>query len=732
MEHLKEMIYKLDKITCMFYRNDQITLKLFGDEFQLICNDVFKICGMIEQKTAQELVSAVRRLIVAFEQKDVIALADIIKYEIENKLIYVLKKNADSMSNTEIKEQYHSNTQYLILDKGNYNKNLSALERIQGKTTKNHTKKFCDKYAIKDDYNTIMDCNCNLLVKKADVWWRLNSLYDVHNAAIEWTANIKKINYKSILIIIGISNVEYIRQILAELQKDNILIIFEPDKNIFALNMLYNQMYDILSDERCYLFVKDVNMNIFTHVFSLLDYTMVELINFYVLPNYDFLYSNEINEFLNICKKQIDYMAICENTVILKNENIISNVIRNLQIIENSSSLLQLKEQFSQEEKENIPVIIVAAGPSLDKNIEELKRAKGKALIIGVDSSMRMLLKHGIIPDLVVTIDPDKERVLFEDDRTDSIPIVYCAHSTFDILKKNCSKHILFSSINYIQYLFDKFQKKVGEIDSGGSVANAAFSVGVYIGFKNIILIGQDLAFTNNKKHASVVYEEKEICEDEKDQYEEIEGIDGNSILTYANFRVYRDWFEAKINQNQHINVINATEGGALIHGAINMTLKSAINQFCQKQNKINFSKKIMECRQILNQQDKIKYREIVSETVLVCDKLKESFERCKALYQLIIDQVNKNTLTDMLLTEYLDKIKGIIEQNVKEPIMEFVSCYARQEELKASQGLYDCDDDRKDLAMRGVRVLDAYIKAVDKVREKYFMLIMEMKIPLK
>lgn len=791
MEQLKEMIRRLDRIATMLYQNDSKSLQTLGAEFQGISNGLLQICRVAQPQVAQELVSALKRLMDAFAQKNVITLADIIRYEIENKLI-AITQNATSMNNIDIeinetessqgessqvgyshaesskvgsshaeslqaessqagssqseilqtgasdtecldvtlKEQYPFNMEHLILNEEYYRGNLDALEEAQGGEIRRIAENYCNAYATEEDDTILMDGNCNIAVHRGDCWCRLNSQYDPEKAAKVWTESMRDIYYKSILVVCGISNVEYIRQTLATLGRENLLIVYEPDTNIFALNMLYNRMDDILRDQRCFLFVDDINMDIFVDAFDrLVGYTAMELVKLYALPVYDVLYADKIKAFVTICRKQLDYTALVAQTIVMKNENVISNIIRNLQIVENSSSLLQLKGRFDENERKHIPAIIVAAGPSLDKNIDQLKQAKGKALIIGVDSSMRMLLKHEIMPDLVVTIDPDKERVLFEDERTDTVSIVYCMHSTFDILKKNKSRHILYSNTKYISRLFQAFDKKLGEIDSGGSVANAAFAVASYIGFKNIIMIGQDLAFTNNKKHASVVYAEKGISEEEKDQYEMIEGIDGKPILTYANFRVYRDWYETKIAQNQQIHVINATEGGAMIHGAVNMTLKDAIAQYCDGFGQIDFAEKITGCELILEDTQKKEFRKIIADTLPVCDRLKTDFERGKTWYQAIIDGVDARTLTDAQLKEYLDKTNAIIEDSDKESVMEFVSYYARQEELKASEGLFSSEDDRKDVAMRGIRVLDSYISAVEKVREKYRMLVEEMEI---
>ena len=70
----------------------------------------------------------------------------------------------------------------------------------------------------------------------------------------------------------------------------------------------------------------------------------------------------------------------------------------------------------------DIPAFVVASGPSLNKNIEELKRAKGKSLIVAVDSAIPTLLRNDIVPDLFVTLDSKKDIRHTDDERSHTIP----------------------------------------------------------------------------------------------------------------------------------------------------------------------------------------------------------------------------------------------------------------------------------------------------------------------
>ena len=82
----------------------------------------------------------------------------------------------------------------------------------------------------------------------------------------------------------------------------------------------------------------------------------------------------------------------------------------------------------------DITGIVVAAGPSLNKNIKELKRAKGKAFIIAVDTALKPLLREGIIPDMFFIVDAMKPLDLVDMNGVEQIPMVTTLNATPEIL----------------------------------------------------------------------------------------------------------------------------------------------------------------------------------------------------------------------------------------------------------------------------------------------------------
>lgn len=656
-------------------------------------------------KYKQELLEKSNELIMCYNAQSVIGLADILKYKIEpilSEMLMIEHKEDD------FKEKNN-------ISSSNYEKNKSVLSKKLMEIYSG----FCnlDTTMIDDDESIMVDMKGNIAVNTADGLVYINSVYDDSYAVKCWCESLGQFSYKDIVFICGISNFSYIRGLFDYIDKDTVVIAYEPNQKIFAANMIYTDIRDVLLKDNFILLVNGINDNLLNNCMeSLFDFKTFSDSRIYSLPGYDVLYYDEIKEFEKKCIRKMEYLQINNNSIIVMNEKSNYNIIMNMQFYKESTDVLRIKEQLDKDGVcEKVPAIIVAAGPSLDKNIKYLSAAKGKACIIAVDSAIRMLLMNNIIPDMLVTLDPNKERILFEDDRVNDMYICYSVYGTHDVIKKNRKKKILYNSMSYMYNMLMDMGVKTGILDTGGSVANSAFSIARYIGFKNIIIIGQDLAFTDNKKHASVVYDDGGINEKEKAKYTTIEGIDGTEMLTYMNFKVYRDWYENYLEQDKDLNMINATEGGAMIHGAVNMRLEDAINQYCKEYVDI---KKYIDASEILLPEDKyIVFKEEVYKSIQNLDKIRNCAIKCDEIYNQISKQ--EDSSKKLSLSKQIEALDKEME-SYKE--MEFVQYHAKLVENRETAGIYniECDDIWQDTIKRGKNVVKAYIEGADVIKDLF------------
>lgn len=232
---------------------------------------------------------------------------------------------------------------------------------------------------------------------------------------------------------------------------------------------------------------------------------------------------------------------------------------------------------------EGKPAIIVGAGPSLDKNVKLLKELNDEIFIFCTHTAYKVLINEGIVPHAICAIDSNQP--IIDEYKKDgfTVPFFTCFHVPTEIFQY--AKGDVFFSKNSADGISTKVIEElkidVKETALGGSVACSMMGILHEAKFSPIILIGMDLAFTDNKTHASgTFYADKTKFDfDFQNGRQMVLGYNGGAVETSLSMKTYIDWFENFI-KIKNVDVINATEGGAFIEGAKNMTLKDAINKY--------------------------------------------------------------------------------------------------------------------------------------------------------
>ena len=565
-----------------------------------------------------------------------------------------------------------------------------------------------------------------IAVKKDKDITYLNSRYNDEYAAEKWVEGIEDIKYKSVLIVLGLANGIYAKTLLKRLGAENDMIIYEPDPYILLKNLEEIDLTQLWRDQRVHIFTKGINEKEFRDAIGIIcPYERINYTQIVALPNYSQLFGEEIARIEDIVLKEVRFIEAQSSTYYHLGEEMNDNMIDNLEFVSEGTTIDILKERISQvDDYENIPAIIVGAGPSLKKNIEELKNSKNKAFIIATDSAIKPMLQYEIIPDLLVTIDPHKPMELFEDERVRRLPYVVCLQTRYEVLKEHHGKNIFFTSDLFMYGLYQKFGYEISTLETGGSVACNGFSLARFLGFKNIVLIGQDLAFTDNKKHIEGTYKEKAISEEEKNAYAYVKDIDGNELLTYANFKIYKEWFEAEIAHMHDFRVINATEGGACILGAENRTLKYVNDALCTKD--VDFEQIIKKLPQIFEKNVKENLDEYIASFPKVGKKLRKLFREIIEDYKRIDMYAFRGKIDSEECKNAMKHIDDYENQCAEEMYMELVKMYAKQTEYDMLLDVYDIAEDEKSetedihkIVNKGIALIKAYIDANEKVLKR-------------
>lgn len=139
---------------------------------------------------------------------------------------------------------------------------------------------------------------------------------------------------------------------------------------------------------------------------------------------------------MKLLGKTVEDVIVGRNTEIRYSAVEMDNLFHNIKYLCEGSITTQLCDIIPT----NIPAIIVSAGPSLNKNIMELKRAKNKAFIVAVDTAVRPLVNAGIIPDMYVIVDGLKPKELLDFDEAKRIPLMPSITSAKEILENHTGK----------------------------------------------------------------------------------------------------------------------------------------------------------------------------------------------------------------------------------------------------------------------------------------------------
>lgn len=564
----------------------------------------------------------------------------------------------------------------------NFIKNMECIERSNPKLfyqiNDRIEKTNSDRNRLLVNTQISRDGNHFLTVTRDGMEYRMNSNYRPLEEAIRWSNQYKFGNINKVIHMFGFGNGYCIRELLKKINDNEHIIIVEPSFDLFLHVLDEYDITDIIQDVRVRLTIVELDTSMLAVFIS----ELVHWINLKsqiicIHPQYDKCFYIECKNYLKSLEEHNYRILINRNTEAYFGRDLVKNTILNYRYIPYSNYLLELKGKI----RTDIPAIIVAAGPSLDLNIDELKRAKGKSVIFATDTALRYLYRHGIKPDVVVTLDPKKPPSYFDNVDFENIPLFCSSEANHEALLKHEGRKIWFVCHNFINTMYHEFDKYISRYNPGGSVATAAFSICKSLGFETIILIGQDLAYKGEVTHA-----DGDICNihNEEDGICYVEGIDGKLIKSRHDWDIYRKWFENSILETEGSGiVIDATEGGAKIRGTQIMTLSDAIDRYCHET--FDFSKIIEGMPVTFHNEELLKIYSYLEKAYEEIQVLPKKAEEIVALCTRGIKEL-KNANQSGKLTQIGRQIVEMNNQISKEPVYALIDSIIKHDVLNEIQ----------------------------------------------
>ncbi|EDO8815243.1 DUF115 domain-containing protein [Campylobacter coli] len=456
--------------------------------------------------------------------------------------------------------------------------------------------------------------------------------------------------------IYGIGNALLIKN-LAKHYKH--LFVFESEIELFILALSTIDLSEELKVYKVVLFdcvAKDLEIQI-AMIFdqqSILEY--LSLYEMFINTSYYLRFYEKQIVFLNeVCLKTIG-VAVRNADIscflpLLTYEQFLQNIPFMLESIPFQRILNERKNKFDN-------AIVVSAGPSLTKQLPLLKAYQDKAVIFCADGALSMLEKEGIVPDYVTNLDYSDWPIKFfqnKENLKQSIIALECAthpNVVRSLNAENCMI-VLRNKALYQRFNLNDF----GYIDTGTHVSHFSYTLALALGFKNIIMIGQDLAFDEegNSHSKGFSYGEQFSGEKTVPTLKTQAYAGKGEVLTHVAWNDYRIKLEYLFACNdQKAKFYNATEGGARINFTEELSFKECCEKLLTKEKpKFELPKSLTK-----NRSDKllVKFKEKIQKDQ---ENAKRFLDDALALKQILENILSKDFLLPL---EFLEKVYQNIE----------------------------------------------------------------------
>ncbi|MGI8028136.1 motility associated factor glycosyltransferase family protein [Campylobacter jejuni] len=458
------------------------------------------------------------------------------------------------------------------------------------------------------------------------------------------------------ICIYGIGNALLIKK-LAKYYKH--LFVFESEIELFILALSTIDLSEELKVYKVVLFdcvAKDLEIQI-AMIFD--QQSILEYLSLYVM----FISSHYYLKYYEASILFVNELCIKSASVAIRNADITCflPLLTHGQFLQNIPSMLEsipFQRILSQRKNKFDNAIVVSAGPSLAKQLPLLKAYQDKAVIFCADGALSMLEKEGIVPDYVTNLDYSDWPIKFfqnKENLKQSIIALECAtHPNIvrSLKAENCMI-VLRNKALYQRFNLNDF----GYIDTGTHVSHFSYTLALALGFKNIIMIGQDLAFDEegNSHSKGFDFGEKFSGEENIDKFKIPAYAGKGEVLTHITWNDYRIKLEYLFACNdQKAKFYNATEGGARINFTEELSFKECCEKLLTKEKpKFELPKSLTK-----NRSDKllVKFKEKIQKDQ---DNAKRFLDDALALKQILENILSKDFILPL---EFLEKVYQNIE----------------------------------------------------------------------
>lgn len=422
----------------------------------------------------------------------------------------------------------------------------------------------------------------------------LHSRIDPETESKKWADSVE-IGDSLCYIINGFGLGYHVRALFSRLKGEAFIIVTEPSLPLLKAAMETMDLADLFRSDRCIILTSTDKNEV---------QTRLEPHNTAMMMGAQFVShapSGRIAaDFQAAIRKLLtDHMTYCRMslvTLVTNSRITCRNIANNLPRFLATPPIDVLRDRFA-----GYPAIVVSAGPSLRRNIDQLAALKGKAVIIAVHAIYKTLLDRGVIPDFVTVLDYHELTKRFFEGVQDFSGTHMIAEpkvnwGVLDLYKGPVS---ILSNSFATAVLGRKLAARDG-LKAGATVAHLSLYLAVYMGCDPIIFVGQDLGCTDHVYYLPGVAIH-DLWRPELNRFHSIEmkewerivrarpilikakDIHGNDIYTDEQLFTYLQQFEGDFAALPRGRVIDATEGGVRKAGTTVMKLSETAERYCTR-----------------------------------------------------------------------------------------------------------------------------------------------------
>lgn len=502
------------------------------------------------------------------------------------------------------------------------------------------------------------------------------------------------------LYFFGFGNGVFYRLLLNENAKNlKKLFIFEPELEIIYIALNFADFSEEIAQRKLLIFWTGTTNfgELDAHLASDGQWIYSRIYNLHLYNSYYGRYSEECLNLNSIITRSLGHHVISVGN---DSTDALIGLEHHLQNLPEMITTASMKELITKSKNTNTAVI-VSTGPSLYKQLPLLKEYAPYLTIFCVDASFPILTKHGIKPDIVVTLERVEPTADFykKTPKAAQKDIIFALTSiVHQATTKAITKGIKSFSMRPFGYTRFFDLQEYGYAGIGMSAANMAYELIVHSKFERCIFIGQDLAFApDGRTHSKdAIFGENESQYKKSDNALEkilIPAYGGNGVVeTSVVWKMFLNFFEKDIAETPYdLEVINSTEGGARIEGtkeipfqevleSLPKVKKSPILLVPPTKAEIAANKKQMEAKVKELLDYGYKKKKIVEKLFLKVVKMTEELERLNRANKL--EKINFAKM-DLLLEEIDDVKNFFLEDTFVKVFIDAVQSYIVHQELE-------------------------------------------------